>query len=103
MDVLFSYCRYYKGEKTNPFPEGDARALLWEYERTWCEMQTKKDASMHDMMYDYNIHGLSDFEPYDGVPVSLKAFLFNRFSHWIEANADAFKEWYNDTYKKTGR
>ena len=102
MEKLFDYCRYYKGEKTCPFPDDDARALLWDYERAWCDMQEKKDAAMHEMMYDYNIHGLSDFEPYDGTPVSLKAFLFNRFAHWNDANSETFKEWYNGIYK-TGR
>ena len=107
MDVLFSYCRYYKGEKKNPFPDYDVRALLWDYERNWCEIQRNKDDFMHDIVCEYNVNGLDDFEPYDGVPVSLKAFLFNRYCHWNSGSPydciEPFKKWYNDTYKKAGQ
>lgn len=99
--TLFNYCRYYKGEQSCPFD--DTRGALWDYERVWCEMQSKKDAAINDIVRDYNLYGLNGFEPYDGVPTSLKAFLFNRFSNWVGADVPAFKEWYNDTYKKTGR
>ncbi len=97
---LFDYCRYYKGEKTCPFD--DTRASLWDYERAWCEMQAKKDATINEMVRDYNLYGLSDFEPYDDVPLPLKAFLFNRYSSWNGTDIAAFKEWYNEIYKKTG-
>lgn len=104
MPAFIDYCRYYKGEKTCPFPNDDVRASLWEYERTWCEMQRKRDAKMNDCLRDYNLYGLTVFEPYDGTPVSLKAFLFDRFANWIGVhNAYDFKKWYTETYKKAGQ
>lgn len=101
MPAFIDYCRYYKGEKTCPF--SDTRASLWDYERAWCEMQRTHDAKMNDILRDYNLYGLSDYEPYDGVPVSLKAFLHNRFMHWNGTDVQAFKDWYSEIYKKSGR
>lgn len=103
MPAFIDYCRYYKGEKTNPFPYDDVRSLLWDYEKAWCEIQRTHDAKMNDILRDYNLYGLSDYEPYDGVPVSLKAYLFDRFSNWMGVhNSDDFKKWYTETYKKAG-
>lgn len=98
---LINYCRYYKGEKDCPFD--DTRGTLWNYERSWCEMQAKNDAKIDDLVLDYNLYGLSGFEPYDGVPISLKALLFNRFASWISADVAEFKRWYNDIYLNAGR
>ena len=46
---------------------------------------------------EYEKYGLQDFEPDDGVPITLKAMLFNRYhsSNGFYLNiADMFKEWY---------
>lgn len=106
MEKLFDYCRYYKGEKTNPFKNDDERALLWDYERAWCDMQRTRDEYVNDMVNEYNVSGLTEFEPYDGTPVSLKAFLFNRYCHWNSGSTydcvEPFKSWYKGTYTKTG-
>ena len=103
--TLFNYCRYYKGEQSCPLD--DERASLWDYERKWCEMQNAKDNGINDMLCEYNMSGLDAFEQYDGTPVSLKAFLFNRFCHWdsgaMQDCIEPFKKWYNETYKKAGR
>ena len=103
--TLFDYCQYYKGERVCPFD--DERALLWDYERLWCEMQNVKDDIINYMLFEYNVSELGSFEPYDGTPISLKALLFNRFCHWDSGSmlecVKPFKKWYIDTYRKTGR
>ena len=40
--------------------------------------------------------GLENFQEDDGVPITLKAFLLNRYEHWAED--DGFKEWYQKNY-----
>lgn len=52
-----------------------------------------------DTLEDYEAYSLKSFSADDGVPVSLKAFLFNRFMHWqggygMEIDRDAFKKFY---------
>lgn len=103
MDKTYiDYCRYYKGEDKNPY--SDERSLLWDYERDWCEMQRKKSDLLDTIMSDYNVAGLEDFECVDGTPVSLKAFLFNRYCHWSSGSpiecVEPFKQYYVETYKK---
>lgn len=31
------FCRYYKGEKENPYKGGN-KALFWDYERVWIDL-----------------------------------------------------------------
>lgn len=31
------FCRYYKGEKENPYKSGN-KALFWDYERAWIDL-----------------------------------------------------------------
>ncbi len=102
--TLFNYCRYYKGEQSCPFAPNDYRSRLWIYEREWCEIQQRKDAKMNDILREYNVSGLDAFEPYDGTPVSLKAYLYECFANEAGVHIpDDFKKWYSDMYKKAGR
>lgn len=105
MDKTFiDYCRYYHGEDKNPYSNTDERSLLWDYEQNWCDMQRTKSDLMDTIMYDYNIVGLSEYESMDGTPVSLKAYLFNRYCHWSSGSpiecVEPFKQYYNEVYKK---
>lgn len=98
---LIKHCRYYKGEEHCP---SEAIGLFWDYERLWVEWffeaqeNENCDAAkrLDNMMREYFKAGYKDFSLYDGVPVSLKALLFNRFEHWNQS--DGFKEWYMEKY-----
>lgn len=97
MDVLFSYCRYYKGEKECPFTNQND-IMFWNYEKTWCEQQRTHNPIVHDLVRDYNLAGFAEFEPYDGTPVSLKALLFNRLTNYMEMPPERFDSFYKDMY-----
>ena len=89
------FCLYYKGEKECP---KDVKASFWEYEKKWIELSVKKDDSLGNMLNDYIAYGLSEFEQMDNTPITLKALLFNRYSHWQNCDIDGFKKWYNTEY-----
>lgn len=97
-------CKYYKGEEECPH-KGD-KALLWEYERAWVDMSTSKEGKSLLMEYvgEFNRAGMGQYEVNDGVPINLKALLYNRFIHWqggygTSIDNASFKEWYT-SYKK---
>ena len=94
-------CRYYDGITIE---KGTTKTLLAEYEMRWMEWRgaahnTGNYRYMVDLVKEYMYYGLMMFEDSDKAPVSLKALLFNRYSHWNYAGADEFKYWYNNTYK----
>lgn len=96
------FCRYYKGEKERP---KEVNELFWEYEKKWVEVsENPKEGSNNfntasDWLDDYFHAGFGSFAINDGVPVTLKALLFNRYTHWMQTN-DGFKEWYTENYKQ---
>ena len=49
---------------------------------------------------EYNAYGMADFSLEDGVPVSLKALLFNRFykGGYVEFGGAHFRRWYQEIY-----
>ena len=94
---LTKLCRYYKGEKENPYKNGN-KALFWDYERVWIDLSVDKDEMLGNMLDEYISAGLSEFEMQDDTPVALKALLYNRFCHWQMADTASFKKWYCDTY-----
>jgi len=52
------------------------------------------------MTEEYTYHGLADLYSYDGVALSLKALLFNRYCHWGYTDPDGFRKWYTHTYHR---
>lgn len=107
---LVELCRYYRGEKTNPYEGKDQnKSRFWEYEKLWVE-QTRiienegEDSEalkfLGQMISDYQNAGLWDFEVFDHVPLPLKAILFNRYQNWLEGSPDDFKIWYKENYLK---
>ena len=66
---LLKYCRFYHGEKNNPY-EGD-KALLWDYERVWVEDSANDSDSISEYLSDYLTYGLRDFSKFDKIPVTL--------------------------------
>ncbi len=99
--------KYYKSEQTNPYEGRDQnKAMLWFYER--CYKLTIVNAKYNDNPFeeyisDYIRSGLGYFEYSDGVPITLKAYLFNRYAKGSQSLAEAvepFKKFYMEYYKE---
>ena len=86
---LLQYCRYYKGERENPYEGKDQnKMMLWLYERN---------------LDEYTAVGLAEFENADGVPITLKSLLFNRYAQGNMSSmmdcVEPFKKFYKRYYK----
>lgn len=101
MNDLIEYCRYYKGEEECPENiSKDRNGSLWFYEKVWATAESHRDENCDDIL-EYIHYGLKDFNDDDGVPITLKALLFNRYCHWSGGygnDAEDFKEWYKKYY-----
>jgi hypothetical protein len=99
----YSMYKYYKGEAENPFEEGDNDAsLLWFYEYIWHHENEKNSEFLNMYVDEYRRCYLENFEQNDGIPISLKALLFNRFAKQYDAMIFAvedFKKWYIQYYR----
>lgn len=94
---LIKFCRYYHGGDKNPYEGKDQnKAMFWIYERHWLQEASRKEPDFSLVLTDYLNRGLNDFSFDDGVPLTLKALLFNRFEQWNEG--DGFEEWYKSEY-----
>lgn len=95
--MLLEQCHYYKGERLCPF-RSQMKGMLFNYERCWVKFNLFPQDHPHiEEDLDYYKHcGLADLCPNDGVPMSMKALLLNRWLHWGGdfANLDSFREWY---------
>lgn len=105
-DILH-HCRYYHGEKNNPFDcKSQNNAMFWDYERKWVQ-DMKNDADFSDVLAEYMNVGLRDFSETDDTPITLKALLFNRFCHWRSASmldcVEDFKKFYDEKYLHKNR
>lgn len=94
---LIQSCRYYKGEKENPY-NGD-KGMFWACEQSYVEMSAAQDDALVACFNEYNAHGLTKFEEKDGVPLLLKALLYNRYQHWAEGTPSGFKKMYKERYR----
>lgn len=91
---LLPYCRFYEPGK--PEEEQD---LMGFYEFKWMQFMMSDKAILTQMVSEYLHYNLETFNMADGVPLSLKALLFNRYAHWQSYwTAEGFKEWYKETY-----
>lgn len=88
----------YQGLSDEEINRLEYSATAWKYERMWVEMSQKKDDFLPQMAQEYINHGLSDLYPYDGVALSLKALLFNRYCHWGYTDPEGFRKWYQHAY-----
>lgn len=98
---LLQFCRYYKGEDKCPFDDDPNKAMLWDYEQIWVieHKRNKSELSNYqeECMHDYISHGLADFQNKDGIPISLKALLFNRYE-LPDNDTSPFKRFYKKYY-----
>ena len=105
---LLKFCRYYKGETSNPFaigtPNPGAAYFLWIVEHDWVEREIA-DAKAEilsdessDILSAYREAGLIDFEKSDGVWLGLKASLYRLLQHWNEgvASSEDWAQFYDE-------
>ncbi len=104
---LLKFCRYFRGEAENPFEGKDQnKAMLWFYEEVWVAdslraMEVPEYRPFDEMTADYGAVGLDEFREDDGVLISLKALLFNRFAKTAYSQAlavEPFKAFYEKYY-----
>lgn len=104
------FCRYYKGEQENPYKGKDQnKTMLWLYERTWVHdtmtVTTRGGVNTSESrnLDEYTAVGLAEFENADGVPITLKSLLFNRYAQGNMSSmmdcVEPFKKFYKQYYK----
>ena len=98
-EEYISMCRYYDG--TEESLEGND-SMFASYEKYWVEMHYTNVNILKEVLYGYKLHGLGRFSHNDGVPITLKALLWSRFSHWngYPDDAENFKVFYQEEYLK---
>lgn len=101
-EKLIELCRYYKGEKENPYKGEQNKACIWSYEHAWLlEFAKPQSRLLMSYLSQYTAVGLTCFSTHDGVPVTLKALLFNRYARTQYSDYEAvesFKRFYNKYY-----
>lgn len=91
-EYYLSKCRYYKGEKSCPYEGTDA--LFWGYEQRWVDWHFEGDiSSLKETVEEYKAYGNGSFMKEDGVPIALKAILWNRWAKWVGSPTDK-EEWH---------
>lgn len=89
---LIKKCRYYKGEEKCPKSLSHNGEMIWFYELAWVNHELNGYDNRIDLG-EYIGAGLRNFCGDDGVPMSLKALLFNRFMKWV-GDVEGFKKFY---------
>lgn len=90
--LLLEQCHYYKGEEVNPFH--NSKHLWHHYEECWVRFNI--NGELNEYIHPYVANGFADLCPNDGVPMSMKAVLLNRWLHWGGAYSpiEEFRKWY---------
>ncbi len=96
------YCRYFKGEENRPLHLEGNLALFWDYEQLWANNASERAENNYRVL-EYKKDVLPLFNEDDGVPISLKALLYNRYTHWmggysLEDDVKAFRTWLKREY-----
>lgn len=99
---LLRFCRYYRGEPKNPYEGRDQnKSAFWDYERFWVLEASKREPNFSEVLDNYIACGLNNFSFNDGVPMTLKALLFDRYAKTaisMREAAEHFKEFYVREY-----
>lgn len=97
-DPYLPYCRYYDGVNYENAPAN--KRLLASYEEAWIRIQIADFEYLRSMFEEYIAYGQEFFSMNDGVPMSMKALLFNRWGHWGGnlCDGESFQKWYNEYY-----
>lgn len=101
---LYCFTRYYKGHGTEPQNTGNNERLIWGYEQMWAENEEER-SDEHPRMKEYVTDVLPLFNEEDGIPNSLKALLYNRYTHWmggyaLEEDVKNFREFLYVHYRQ---
>lgn len=97
---LLKICRYFNGM---PKPEdnlGQNEQMLWWYERKWL-FESMRGCDFKQYIAEYKRTGLESLCSDDGIPIELKALLFERYSqcfHFTEQAATSFAGFYKQYY-----
>lgn len=97
---LLKKCRYFDGMPKPAETLGQNEQMLWGYERKWL-FESMRGNSFKNYITEYNAAGLGSFNSKDGIPIELKALLFERYSkccYSTEQAASSFKEFYKQYY-----
>ena len=102
INPLFAFTRFYKGPDTEPDTKENNERLIWDYERMWVQRDEMRDESSA-MVREYIDDVLPLWSEEDGIPLSLKALLYNRYSHWLggyglESDVAGFKHFIKRDY-----
>lgn len=90
-EKLIKQCRYYKG--------GTPQSLFSRYEQKWVEEMIAGDSFLiKNSVDEYDAYAVDDVLNDSTTPKSLKAMLFNRYTHFNGIHLDEFKEWYLSDY-----
>lgn len=97
---LLQYTHYYKGEKE--CPKSCERSNFWEYEKMWVENEEER-AEDNPRVLEYMQDVLPLYNDDNGIPLTLKALLYNRYTHWcggyaLEDDVRGFKNFLQDNY-----
>ena len=100
---LIKYCRYYKGEKKNPFIKfGNDSHILWNLEKYWVNAYSNGgNIVLSECLDEYKLANLTDFCSNDSTHITYKALLFNRYGkncYSLSHAADSFKKLYTKYY-----
>jgi hypothetical protein len=94
---LIKQCRYYKGEDT---PVGHIGSMFCDYEEKWISFTLNDQAYIQELYRDY-FERMGEYYQEDGTPDTLKAVLFNRYTHWNPYwTPQGFIDWYKSEYLK---
>ena len=77
-------------------PEDCGAQVGHTYERCWVRFHFDSEEYLLNDTLNYIREGLGDFYANDGVPISMKAILYNRLQHWGGGHEtpDSFRRWY---------
>lgn len=97
---LHQFTQFYKGE-TRP-PADCPHPNLWSYEQMWVENEEERDEN-NGRVREYIHDVLPLYHEDDGIPLTLKALLYNRFTHWVggyslESDVKGFVEFLHQRY-----
>ena len=91
------HCFYYG---KNESEDGLGASVGHMYEQSWVmfhfdKVPENEESYLMSETIDYINSGLGDFCADDGVPISMKAILYNRYCHWgWDETPDTFRQWY---------
>ncbi len=99
------YCRYYKDDGSSQLNRPGDNTSFASYEFAWIVDEIANPLSISSLLSEYFAYGHEFFNMNDGVPITLKATLFNRWAKMsgFQIDKDGFQTWYKEHYLKTIR